>query len=41
MEFRLKSKTQPGQSLQPMPEGAFSSAFAVDIAGPAWLILGR
>jgi hypothetical protein len=25
------------KSLQPMPDGALSSAFAADIASPAWL----
>ncbi len=28
-------------ALEPTPVGALSSAFAVDIIGPAWLSLGR
>ncbi len=31
----------PNQSLQPTPVGHLSSAFAVDITGPAWLSLVR
>ena len=31
----------PDQALQPTPVGRFSSAFAVDIARPAWLSSGR
>jgi hypothetical protein len=27
----------PPKSLEPAPDGAFRSAFAVDITGPAWL----
>jgi hypothetical protein len=34
-------KTPPNNALEPTPVGAFSSAFAVDITGPAWLSLGR
>jgi len=29
--------TQANNSLQPAPVGRLSSAFAVDITGPAWL----
>jgi hypothetical protein len=29
--------TQPKTSLEPTPVGAFRSAFAFDIGGPAWL----
>ena len=29
--------TPPNRSLQPTPDGAFSSAFAVHVIGPAWL----
>jgi len=32
---------RPNNSLQPMPFGRFSSAFAVDIFHPAWLSSGR
>ena len=32
---------QPNNALEPTPVGAFGSAFAVDIIGPAWLSLGR
>jgi hypothetical protein len=31
----------PNKSLQPTPVGRLSSAFAVDIAVPAWLSSGR
>ena len=31
----------PNKSLEPMPVGRFSSAFAVDITRPAWLSSGR
>jgi len=30
----------PNNALEPTPVGALSSAFAVDIIGPAWLSLG-
>ena len=30
--------TTPNNALEPTPVGAFSSAFAVDITGPAWLV---
>src|SRR5208283_819999 len=33
--------TRPNNSLQPTPVGRLSSAFAVDIAHPAWLSSGR
>jgi hypothetical protein len=33
--------TSPNNSLQPMPVGRLSSAFAVDITAPAWLSSGR
>jgi hypothetical protein len=31
----------PNHSLQPTPVGRLSSAFAVDIIGPAWLTFAR
>jgi hypothetical protein len=37
----LRSRKMPNQSLEPTPVGRFSSAFAVDIARPAWLSSGR
>jgi hypothetical protein len=33
--------TWSNNSLQPMPVGRLSSAFAVDIIAPAWLSSGR
>jgi len=38
--WTMKS-TSPNNSLQPTPVGRSSSAFAVDIAAPAWLSSGR
>src|SRR5882724_9135016 len=32
---------RPNHALEPTPVGRFSSAFAVDIIGPAWLNLSR
>jgi hypothetical protein len=31
----------PNNVLESTPVGAFSSAFAIEIVGPAWLSLGR
>jgi hypothetical protein len=37
----VRQMTMPNNSLQPMPVGRLSSAFAVDIRHPAWLSSGR
>ena len=39
--FRFEQKSPPNHSQQPTPIGRPSSAFAVDIAGAAWLGSGR
>jgi hypothetical protein len=40
-EGLVRQMTMPNNSLQPMPVGRLSSAFAVDIRHPAWLSSGR